>query len=117
MDSKLRDEVRVLHANVCKGLADPNRILLLYSLATNPCTVTELTELTELPQPTVSRHLRILRERGMVTAKRNGQSVFYDLADRRIIKALDLMRAVMADNLHSRGQLAESVRDVLTSQY
>ena len=49
MDANLRKEINELHAHVCKGLADPNRILILYSLADKPCTVTELTDLTDLP--------------------------------------------------------------------
>jgi len=109
MNSKLRDEVRRLHAQVCKGLADPNRILLLYSLKEQAKTVTELTELTGLPQPNISRHLRVLRERGMVTADREGQSVYYMVADDRIIKALDLLRAVMGDHLKGKSSLAASV--------
>lgn len=111
MDPTLREEVNELHAQVCKGLADPNRIILLYSLVVAPRNVTELTELTELPQPTVSRHLRVLRERGMVTAQRIGQSVYYEVADRRIIEALDLLRAVMADNYRGKGDLIDSFQE------
>ena len=103
MDEHLREEVLSLHAKLCKGLADPNRILLLYTLAEGPHTVNELVERVELNQPTVSRHLGVLRERGMVNDHRIGQSVLYEIADERIIKALDILRAVMADNL--RGQL------------
>jgi DNA-binding transcriptional ArsR family regulator len=58
------------------------------------------------PKPNVSRHLKILRERGLVFSKRDGQFVYYHLADVRIIKALDLMRAVMADTLTERARIA-----------
>ncbi len=109
MDSKLREEVDTLHAQVCGGLADPNRILILYTLADRPRNVTELAEALGLPQPTVSRHLKTLRERGMVLAEREGQSVIYALADRRIIQALDLLRAMLADLLRDQGMLAETV--------
>jgi DNA-binding transcriptional ArsR family regulator len=56
--------------------------------------------------------LNILRERGMVNAQRDGQSVVYQLADERTIQALDLLRAILGDNLKSRGQLAQVVLDV-----
>ena len=47
--------------------------------------------------------------RQMVTANREGQSVFYTLSDKRIIKALDLLRAVLASALESQGKLALTV--------
>ncbi|RMF76704.1 MAG: transcriptional regulator [Chloroflexi bacterium] len=106
MDRTLRAEVANLHARVCSGLADTNRILLLYVLAEHSHNVTELAALLELPQPTVSRHLKILRECGLVTSQRDGQSVNYALADRRVVEALDLLRAVLADRLAGQVSLA-----------
>ncbi len=108
MDNKLREEVNNLHAQVCGGLADPNRILILYTLAERPHSVSELSEALGLPQPTTSRHLKTLRERGMVAAEREGQSVIYSLADHRIIQALDLLRAFLADSLGSQVALAQT---------
>lgn len=95
MDERLEQEINLLHARVCSALADPTRILLLYALAEGPKYVGELAEELDLPQPTVSRHLKILRERPLVTAERNGSSVYYSLSDSRIIEALDLLRAVL----------------------
>jgi ArsR family transcriptional regulator len=60
-----------------------------------------------MPQPLVSRHLKVLRERGMVTTERHGTVVVYSLADVRLIQALDLLRAVMHDNLAKRAKLVE----------
>jgi len=100
-------EIRELHAQICQALADPTRIMLLYALAEGPKNVGELAEALQLSQPNVSRHLKVLRERGMATATREGANVVYSLADKRVIKALDLMREVLADHLAQRAQLAE----------
>lgn len=109
MDQTLIEEVNLLHAQMCQGLADPTRILILYLLADSPRYVTELAEMLDVSQPTVSRHLKILRERGLVTATREGNTVHYALRDRRIVQALDLLRAVMADRLAERAGLAEAI--------
>ena len=101
----LNQEVHQLHSSLCYGLADPTRILILYAVHDSPLNVTELSQRLELPQPTVSRHLKVLRERGMVTARREAQSVFYSVADERIMQALDLMRAVLADLLQDQANL------------
>lgn len=112
MKKDLRDEINRLHAHVCSGLADPLRILILYRVAESKFNVTELAKSLDIPQPTISRHLKILRDREMVKAERDGQSVFYSISDRRIIDALDLLRGVLAGNLESQGALAQSFVDL-----
>jgi len=109
----LSQEITQLHADICSGLADPKRILILYALSEQARNVSEVAEEVGISQPAASRHLTILRERGMVTSHREGQAVVYMLGDKRIIQALDLLRGVLADNLKSRGALADTVLDTL----
>lgn len=109
----LTEEITYLHANICSGLADPRRILILYALSERPHNVGELSEELKISQPATSRHLMILRERGMVTAQRSGQAVIYQLADQRVVQALDLLRGVLADKLKNQAVLADSVIDSL----
>lgn len=106
---ELTQEITKLHAEICSALADPRRILILYALAEKPLNVSEAADEVGISQPAASRHLIILRDRGMVTAQREGQSVIYRLNDDRTIKALDLLRSILADNLKNRGELANSV--------
>jgi DNA-binding transcriptional ArsR family regulator len=108
MDDKMREEVTRLHAQVCSGLADTNRILMIYCLAEGPCSVNELAKKLDLSQPTASRHLKILRDRGIVSAERDGQNVIYKLVDARFIQALDLLRACLADSLTTQAALMQS---------
>jgi DNA-binding transcriptional ArsR family regulator len=109
MDKKLINEINQLHAQICGGLADPKRIAMLYALAEAPKSVTDLTDMLEMPQATVSRNLKILRERGMVIARRQGANIYYSLSDDRIIRALDLLREVLADDLLKRRALSEAL--------
>jgi len=108
MKPELEAEVNQLNANVCKGLADPKRIMILYELSEGSRNVTELAEAVHMPQPSVSRHLKILRERGMVIATRQGPSVEYCLADERLVEVLDLLRSILRDDLSHRAHLAKS---------
>jgi DNA-binding transcriptional ArsR family regulator len=102
---QLAQEVTQLHADICSALADPSRILLLYALVERPRTVNELTNDVQISQSATSRHLKILRERGLVSAVRLGQTIEYSLTDPRIIEALDLLRAVLRDSLERRANL------------
>jgi ArsR family transcriptional regulator len=106
MNQSLENEINHLHAEVCAALADPKRIMLVYELAEAPKNVTELSHTLAMPQPLVSRHLKILREQGMVIATRFGPSVEYRLADERLVKALDLLRAILRDHLSHRAELS-----------
>ena len=108
MHPTLEAEVTQLHAEICGGLADPNRIMILYELAVGSKNVTELCNALNMPQPLVSRHLKILRERSMVTTVRHGTVINYSLADERLIQALDLLRAVMRDGLTKRAALIDA---------
>ena len=109
MNKQLLHEINQLHAEVCGGLADPKRIAILYALADNPQSVTQIAEMLETPQPTISRHLKILRDHGMVVAERDGATIYYALGDKRIVRALDLLREVLADHLSKRSALAEAI--------
>jgi DNA-binding transcriptional ArsR family regulator len=109
VEQTLVEEVNLLHAQMCQGLADPTRILILYLLADNPCYVGELTEMLNVKQPTVSHHLKVLRERGLVTATREGNAMRYELRDHRIVEALDLLREVMSDKLSEQAKLVNAV--------
>lgn len=104
----LTQEITALHADICSALADPNRILILYALHEKPSNVSALAEELGLSQSAASRHLNLLRERGIVTSQRDGQSVVNTLADQRIIQALDLLRAVLTNKLKSQAALVDT---------
>lgn len=112
MQPSFEQEIYRLHSRLCAGLADPKRILILYQLAEKPKCVNDLAEALNLTQPTTSRHLKNLRERDMVIAERDGQSVIYSIADQRIIDALDLLRGVLAEMLKSQASLSRSVSEI-----
>ena len=109
MADNLREEVVRMHAQLCSGISDPNRILIIYNLAENPKCVNDIASNLELSQPSVSRHLKIMRDCGIVRATREGQSVIYSLADRRIIEALDILRKVLADSIADQAALVTNV--------
>jgi ArsR family transcriptional regulator len=101
------EEISLLHTNICQAVTDPKRIQILYALSDNPCNVTTLAALLNMPQPTVSRHLGVLRQRGIVDAVRDGVSVVYAVSNPRVIEILDLMRQLMRDVLAQQSDLLE----------
>jgi ArsR family transcriptional regulator len=105
----LAQEISQLEADFCSALSDPTRLLMVYALAEGPHNVTELAADLGVAQPTASRHLKILRERGLVYTVRQGTTITYHLADPRLIQALDLLRTVMRERLaHRAGLMVET---------
>jgi ArsR family transcriptional regulator len=105
----LKQEIIQLEADFCSALSDPTRIFILYALNEKPMNVTELTNELGIPQPTTSRHLKVLRERGLVYTERQGTVITYHLADQRIIQAMDLLRAAMRTRLTQQANLVNEI--------
>jgi len=85
-------------ADIFEAIADPTRRQLLETLlsshltgGTGELTVTELVEKTGVGQPTVSKHLKTLREVGLVTAREEGQKRFYSVTPEPLEEIEDWM--------------------------
>lgn len=98
-----------LQAEICKTMADSKRLMILHELREVEMSVGQLVSNLDLPQANVSQHLAILRERGIVTARREGTSVYYSLANPKIGQACDLVQEVLADQLAQNQVLADSL--------
>ncbi len=99
----------MMEAELCSAFSDSTRILILYLLDEQPRTVTDLTAELNILQPTTSRHLKILRDRGLVIAERQGTSLLYKLTDTRLIDALDILRTVLRDRIVHRASLMSEI--------
>ena len=95
LQAKLRRNDAVELASAFKAIADPGRLQLLNFIATKEnaeACVCELTEPLGLAQPTVSHHLRVLTEAGLLERERRGTWIFYRLVPARV----EALRAVLA---------------------
>lgn len=85
-------------ARFLKGLGDPTRLRILQLLFERERTVGELVDLLELPQARVSTHLACLRWCGYVQPRKEGRRVWYQVADSRLIKILELAAELATPN-------------------
>src|SRR5699024_9911756 len=73
-------------ASALKALADPLRLRMLSAVASDPrgeCCVCDLAELADVSQPTVSHHLKVLKESGWLVSERRGTWVHYRITTSR----------------------------------
>jgi DNA-binding transcriptional ArsR family regulator len=79
-----------LSAKLFRGLGDMSRLLVLAALRDGPLTAGKVVARTGLSQPNASMHLKCLGECGLVTWERDGRFVHYEIADKRVVRLLDL---------------------------
>jgi ArsR family transcriptional regulator, virulence genes transcriptional regulator len=94
------------HAEMCAVFAHPLRLELLQLLHEHgECGVGDLAEATGVRMANLSQQLAIMRSTNMVLSRKEGVSVFYRLADPRIMQAFDLITQVLLDQMAHEEEL------------
>ena len=86
-------------AKIFKALSDPVRIEILEFLRNDEKCVCKIVPHLDLIQPVVSRHLKILKNCGMVTKRKDGNKRFYSIAEPQIFKIIDALNPEIMDSL------------------
>ncbi len=85
---------RERYAAIGRALADPKRLCVLESLAIGELSVSDLSSRVGCQVPNMSQHLAVLRNVGLVTSRREGNTIFYRLADPRVLEAYRLIQTI-----------------------
>lgn len=85
---------RQRYAAISRALADAKRLCVLEILARGEHSVSELSREVSCQVPNMSQHLSVLRSAGLVASRREGSTVYYRLADPRILEAYRLIQSV-----------------------
>jgi ArsR family transcriptional regulator len=89
-----RDEDYQRTAVIGRALADPKRLCVLESLADGEASVSDLSSRVGCQVPNMSQHLAVLRAAGLVSSRRDGSTVYYRLADPRVLEAFRLIQSI-----------------------
>ncbi|MEA5107734.1 MAG: metalloregulator ArsR/SmtB family transcription factor [Sphaerochaeta associata] len=79
---------------ILKALADPNRLAIIEHLTRGEACVCELLELFSVTQPTLSHHMRILSEAGLVSGRREGKWIHYSINVQRLQSFKDFIASI-----------------------
>ena len=102
-------EIFEIHADLCQVLANNKRLMILTLLARKEMNVGEIVEVLKARKANISQHLRVLREKHLVKSRRDGQTIYYSLVDRRLIKACNLIRSILLDGMKKQGKIAKEI--------
>ena len=93
------DQIYELHATVCQVLSNPTRLKILNALREREVAVAELARRVGTSMSNLSQHLAILRQRRVVLTRRDGATIYYRIANPKILRAFDIMREVLFEQL------------------
>lgn len=91
-----------LEADLIRVLANPKRLMILTLLGQGPCTVTEIAQRLNLTLQNTSQHLRLMRDRSIVRAERDGREVRYTLTSPVFSEACRLVRQALLAEARTR---------------
>lgn len=77
-----------------KAIAHPLRLKILCTLGDGEISVQEIVERVGTSQSNISQHLAILRSKGILTARKSANRVYYRIEDRRTLRLIGMMREV-----------------------
>ncbi len=101
-----------LHAEICKTISNPNRQAILDTLRTREMSVTDLVNKTGISQANLSQHLAILRTKGVVNTRREGNNIYYSISNLKIIEAYDLISEVLQETFLSKHKTVSDAIDI-----
>ncbi len=109
MQDKYDLELFKQKAELCKSFSDPKRLMIIHELRDGEKSVGDLVEALQVPQAVVSRHLAILRNRGIVATRREGVNIFYSLADPKILEACDIVHEILLGHVARNREMADKL--------
>jgi ArsR family transcriptional regulator, arsenate/arsenite/antimonite-responsive transcriptional repressor len=80
-------------SNILKALGHPVRLKMIFGLIDNyECNVNKMVEELKLPQSTVSQHLAILKNKGIIACRKEGVKTCYKVVDEKVLEIIDLLK-------------------------
>jgi DNA-binding transcriptional ArsR family regulator len=90
-------------ARLMKAVGNENRLMVLCALAAGELSVSELLERVDLSQSALSQHLAVLRREGIVSTRRESQSIYYSLSSSTAGRLIEFLYSTYCSNPAPRG--------------
>jgi DNA-binding transcriptional ArsR family regulator len=79
-------------SEILKALAHPARLKMVIGLLKDECNVAQIQKVLGLPQSTISQHLRVLKNAGIIKGRREGTKTCYRVIDARVRKIVEIIK-------------------------
>jgi len=101
------DKIYVYHAEMCKVFSHPKRLELIDILREKEMSAGALGEKLGLAAANLSQHLAMMKERRILVSRKEGNVVYYRIANPRLLQAFDLLREILFQQIRQDAALLE----------
>lgn len=105
MMSLYKPSIFDLQAELCLAMSNPTRLRIVHLLREGPQRVSDICRILETNQPTISRHLAVLRRAGILQTVRQGADVIYQVGNPKVVEICEMMRELLAERELQRSEL------------
>lgn len=95
----MKDQICVYHAEMCRALSHPKRLEIINALRDAELSAGELGKRLDLGKSNLSQHLCTMRQRRILLSRKEGNAVFYRIANPRLLMAFDMLREVLFEQI------------------
>ena len=104
----MEDQIYSYHADMCKVFSHPKRLELINLLREKEMSVGGLSEKLGLAPANLSQHLAMMRERRILVSRKEGNMVYYRIANPRLLEAFDLLREILFEQIRQDAALIQA---------
>jgi len=106
----VEEEIYIRHAEICKVFSHPKRLEVINTLREGEMKVSELAERTKTSIGNLSQHLGMMKQRRILVSRKEGNTVYYRLANTGMLKAFDILREILFNQIRRNGSLIEEIQ-------
>lgn len=103
----MEDRIYAYHAEMCKIFSHPKRLELINVLREKEMNVGDLSQRLGLMPANLSQHLTMMRERRILVSRKEGNVVYYRIANPRLLEAFDLLREILFEQIRQDAALIQ----------
>ena len=104
-----QNDLYILHADFCKFMSNPKRIEILFLLGEKEMCVDEIATAMDVKVPNISQHLAVMREKGVVVVRREGNKMYYSIANPKTLQACFIMRDAMVEQMEKQLEMIKGI--------
>ncbi|HHT9116277.1 MAG: winged helix-turn-helix transcriptional regulator [Planctomycetes bacterium] len=99
------------HAEMCKVFSHPTRLEIINTLREKEMNVTELSGKIGIDMGNLSQHLGMMRDRRILTPRKEGNVVYYQLTNPKMLNAFDILREILIEQIKRDGTLVDALEE------
>ncbi len=104
------EKIYELQADICKIFSNAKRMEIINTLSDKERSAADLIEKTGLSKANLSQHMSILKSKGVVESRREGVNIYYRITHPKILRACNLMREVLLEQLREKEKMIHSLK-------